>query len=65
MNWKKIIKYFVILTLTGSAIFIFLANRDINKIYGGHTQKASLEHTRFSDFHTIIKDINILSTDGE
>ena len=65
MNWKKIIKYFVILTLTGSAIFIFLANRDMNKIYGGHTQKASLEHTRFSDFHTIIKDINILSTDGE
>jgi hypothetical protein len=40
MNWKKIIKYALILLLISTVAFAYLANQNMNKIYGGQTEVA-------------------------
>jgi len=67
MNWrkvKKIIKYFFILLLIGSAIFAYLANQNMIKIYGGKTK--IVDHTQFDITNKAVSiiNVNVMSPDG-
>ena len=48
----------------GTILFVFLANRDITKIYGGHTKEVEYEHFDLSGSTIVIHSINVLSADG-
>jgi len=64
MNWKKIFKYFFIVLFIVTLLFVFLANRDMTKIYGGLTEKVKLDALELTSSSLIIENISVLSANG-
>jgi len=64
MNWKKISKYTLTFIAVTTIIFIYLANRDIKKIYGGLTQEVDYSRFNIPKTSFVITDVNVLSPDG-
>lgn len=64
MILKKTIKYLSILLIIAIVIFVFLANRDLTKIYGGLTQVVDPNQFEGKKSPFVIHNVNILSADG-
>jgi len=64
MKWKKIVKYFLILLVLGVILFVYLANRDMVKIYGGHTKEVDYKPYDLPSLTFAIANVHVLSPDG-
>lgn len=65
MNWKKILKYFAIIFVIATLFFVFSANRNLKKIYGGLTQKVDYNQFNLPNGDFAITNVNILSPDSK
>lgn len=65
MKLKSLFKAIFVLMIVASLVFVYLANRDITKIYGGLTER--VDPTQFSAVSgkIIIEKVNVLAPDGE
>lgn len=65
MKIKTFLKYAAIVLLVCCILMVFLANRDLVKIYGGQVER--VDPTQFRTFNQpfIINNINVLSPSGE
>ncbi len=64
MNWKNIVKFFLILLVFGIILFVYLANRDMDKIYGGHTKEVDYKPYDLPSLAFAITNVNVLLPDG-
>ncbi len=62
MKW---IKYLLVLLLVASVGFVYLANRDMTRIYGGLTQR--VDPSSFTPYNgpLVINNVNVLTPDSE
>ncbi len=65
MKIKIVLKACCVLFLLASLAFIYLANRDISKIYGGLTERVDPKQFNAIDGKIIIENVNILANDGQ
>lgn len=64
MSLKKILKYVLLLLLAGVIILIFLANRDLSKIYGGLTEKVDVSQFDIQQESFTVSKVNVFSADS-
>ncbi len=65
MNWKKWLKYLGALLFVITIVTIVLLNRGLKQMYGGFTQLVDVEHFDPPTDPVAIKNVNILSPNGE
>lgn len=65
MNWKKWLKYLGIFLIILTILSIYLVNRGFKQMYGGFTQVVDVEQFNPPTGPVAIKNVNILSSDGE
>jgi len=64
MKWKKLTKYCLIIFIAASAMLVYLANRDITKIYGGLTERVDAALFSAKTGLIVVNNVNVLSPDG-
>ena len=65
MTGRKIAKYFFLLLLLSTVVFIFLANRNMKQIYGGLTKVVDYKKFKSQDGALSIYNVSVLSPDGK
>ena len=65
MSWKKVLKYLLIIFALGCIVFVYLAQRDMNRIYGGLTEQVDPAAFKSGKNSVLIRDVNVLSQNGE
>lgn len=65
MTLKKLLKYFLLLLLLASIVFIYLINRDMTKIYGGLTKQVKPNQFEPMTGKITFKNVAVLSANGE
>ncbi|MEQ9412228.1 MAG: amidohydrolase family protein [Cyclobacteriaceae bacterium] len=64
MNWKKILKYTLMVMILGTVVLVILANRNMTQIYGGLTEVVDYNQFKVKSNDVWIYNVNILSQDG-
>lgn len=62
---KKVMKYVSVILLIMTIVFAFLANRNLIKMYGGHTKQVDFKQFNPLNTSIVINNVNVLSPDGK
>ena len=62
---KKVFKYVLVILLIMTVVFVFLANRNLIGIYGGHTKQVDYKQFNPQNASIVINNVNVLSPEGE
>lgn len=65
MNWKKWLKYFLVIWLIATIGFVIWANYGLNKMYGAHTDVVDHQQFNSKTIPVAINNVNLLSPEGD